>query len=73
VALADASATALRQVGEAIRSPGGMDAVNLRVAEEYVDAFGKLAKTNNSIIVPANMGEMSGLIASALQIVKAQR
>jgi regulator of protease activity HflC (stomatin/prohibitin superfamily) len=72
VALADASATALRQVGDAIRSPGGMDAVNLRVAEEYVDAFGKLAKTNNSIIVPADLGNMSGLIASALQIVKAQ-
>jgi regulator of protease activity HflC (stomatin/prohibitin superfamily) len=73
VALADASATALRQVGDAIRSPGGMDAVNLRVAEHYVDAFGKLAKTNNSIIVPADLGDMSGLIASALQIVKAQK
>jgi len=73
VALADASATALRQVGDAIRSPGGEDAVNLRVAEEYVHAFGNLAKTNNSIIVPADLGNMSGLIASALQIVKAQK
>nr|WP_314545378.1 stomatin-like protein [uncultured Massilia sp.] len=73
VALAEASSSALRQVGEAIRSPGGIDAVNLRVAEHYVDAFGKLAKTNNSIIVPADLGDMSGLIASALQIVKSQR
>jgi regulator of protease activity HflC (stomatin/prohibitin superfamily) len=73
VALADASAAALRQVGDAIRSPGGIDAVNLRVAEHYVDAFGKLAKTNNSIIVPADLGDMSGLIASALQIVKSQK
>jgi regulator of protease activity HflC (stomatin/prohibitin superfamily) len=73
VALAEASANALRQVGAAIREPGGQEAVNLRVAEHYVDAFGHLAKTNNSIIVPANMGDMSGLIASALQIVKAQR
>jgi len=73
VALADASAAALRQVGDAIRSPGGLDAVNLRVAEHYVDAFGKLAKTNNSIIVPADLGDMSGLIASALQIVKTQK
>jgi regulator of protease activity HflC (stomatin/prohibitin superfamily) len=72
VALADASATALRQVGAAIREPGGQDAVNLRVAEEYVHAFGNLAKTNNSIIVPANMGEMGSLIASAMKIVKAQ-
>jgi regulator of protease activity HflC (stomatin/prohibitin superfamily) len=73
VALADASATALRQVGAAIREPGGEDAVNLRVAEEYVGAFSNLAKTNNSIIVPANMGEMGSLIASAMQIVKAQK
>jgi len=73
VALAEASATALRQVGAAIREPGGDEAMNLRVAEHYVDAFGKLAKTNNSIIVPANLGEMSGLIASALQIVKTQK
>ncbi|WP_075791917.1 SPFH domain-containing protein [Massilia putida] len=73
IALADASASALRQVGDAIRSPGGIDAVNLRVAEHYVDAFGKLAKTNNSIIVPADMGDMSGLIASALTIVKSQK
>ena len=68
-----ARTSALRQVGDAIRSPGGIDAVNLRVAEEYVHAFGNLAKTNNSIIVPADMGDMSGLIASALTIVKSQK
>ncbi|SFC43584.1 SPFH domain-containing protein [Massilia yuzhufengensis] len=73
VALAEASATALRQVGAAIQEPGGQDAVNLRVAEEYVDAFRNLAKTNNSLIVPANMGDMSSVIASALQIVKSQK
>jgi regulator of protease activity HflC (stomatin/prohibitin superfamily) len=73
VALAEASASALRQVGDAIRSPGGMDAVSLRVAEHYVDAFANLAKTNNTLIVPANMGDISTAIASAMQIVKAQR
>jgi regulator of protease activity HflC (stomatin/prohibitin superfamily) len=73
IALADASATALRQVGAAIRDPGGEDAVQLRVAEEYVRAFGNLAKTNNSVIVPANMGDMGSLIAGALTIVKAQK
>lgn len=73
VALAEASASALRQVGEAIASPGGMDAVSLRVAEHYVDAFSNLAKTNNTLIVPANLGDMSTVIASALQIVKAQK
>ena len=73
VALAEANAEALRQIAAAIREPGGQDAVNLKVAEQYVGAFSNLAKTNNSIIVPANLGEMSGLIASAMQIVKAQK
>ncbi|SFL55448.1 SPFH domain-containing protein [Rugamonas rubra] len=73
VALADATAAALREVGAAIQSPGGADAVNLKVAEQYVGAFANLAKTNNSIIIPANLGEMSGLIATAMQVVKAQK
>jgi len=73
VALAEANAAALRQVGAAIREPGGEDAVNLKVAEQYVGAFSQLAKTNNSIIIPANLGEMSGLIATAMQVVKSQK
>ena len=73
VALAHANAEALRQVGAAIREPGGEDAVNLKVAEQYVGAFAQLAKTNNSIIVPANLGEMSSLIATAMQVVKTQK
>ena len=73
VALAQASAEALRQVGAAIREPGGEDAVNLKVAEQYVSAFAQLAKANNSIIVPANLGDMSGLIATAMQVVKTQK
>jgi regulator of protease activity HflC (stomatin/prohibitin superfamily) len=73
VALAEANAEALRQIAAAIREPGGQEAVNLKVAEQYVGAFGALAKTNNSIIVPANLGDMSGLIASAMQIVKTQK
>ena len=73
VALAQANAEALRQVGAAIREPGGEDVVNLKVAEQYVGAFAQLAKTNNSIIVPANLGEMSSLIATAMQVVKTQK
>ena len=73
VALAEANADALRQIGAAIREPGGTEAVNLKVAEQYVHAFESLAKTNNSIIVPANLSDMSGLIASAMQIAKAQK
>ena len=73
VALAAASAEALRKIAVAIREPGGSDAVNLKVAEQYVDAFSKLAKAGNSIIVPANLSDISGLIASAMQVVKAQQ
>ncbi|WP_374030732.1 SPFH domain-containing protein [Bdellovibrio bacteriovorus] len=73
LAIAEASAEALRKTAAAIREPGGADAVSLKVAEQYVNAFGELAATNNSIIVPANLSDMSGLIASAMQIVKTQK
>ncbi|MFT5591343.1 MAG: regulator of protease activity HflC (stomatin/prohibitin superfamily) [Bradyrhizobium sp.] len=73
VALAEANADALRKTSSAILEPGGSDAVNLRVAEQYVAAFSQLAKTNNSIIVPANLSDISGLIAGAMQVVKSQQ
>jgi regulator of protease activity HflC (stomatin/prohibitin superfamily) len=73
VAIAEATASALRQVGSAIEQPGGEEAVNLKVAEQYVDAFRELAKTNNTLIVPANLGDMSSLIATAMQVVKTQK
>ena len=72
IAIATATAEALRQTGAAIREPGGLDAVNLKVAERYVEAFSKLAKTNNSLIVPGDVGNLGGMIASAMQIVKSQ-
>ena len=70
-AVADANATAIATIAAAIQSTGGMDAVNLKIAEQYVAAFGNLAKTGNTLIVPADMSEMSTMIASALKIVKA--
>src|SRR3974390_825061 len=51
VAIAEANAKAIRQVAEAIESPGGLQAVNLKVAEQYVGAFANIAKTNNTVIV----------------------
>ncbi|MET3107385.1 regulator of protease activity HflC (stomatin/prohibitin superfamily) [Oxalobacteraceae bacterium GrIS 2.11] len=72
LAIAEASSEAIRKTASAIQSPGGADAVNLKVAEQYVSAFAQLAKTNNSIIIPANMGDIGGLIATALQVVKSQ-
>jgi regulator of protease activity HflC (stomatin/prohibitin superfamily) len=73
LSIAEASAEALRKTAAAIREPGGSDAVNLKVAEQYVSAFSQLAKTNNSIIVPANLSDISGLIAGAMQVVKSQQ
>ncbi|MGO4151718.1 SPFH domain-containing protein [Cupriavidus sp. YAF13] len=73
LAVAEANAQAIEKIGHAIRTDGGMEAVNLKVAEEYVSAFGNLAKQGNTLIVPGNLGEMSTMIASALQIVKSQQ
>ncbi|WP_354682284.1 SPFH domain-containing protein [Cupriavidus necator] len=73
LAVAEANAQAIQKIGNAIRTEGGMDAVNLKVAEEYVAAFGNLARQGNTLIVPGNMGDMSSMIASALQIVKGQK
>ncbi|OGB23481.1 MAG: stomatin 2 [Burkholderiales bacterium RIFCSPLOWO2_02_FULL_57_36] len=73
LSIAEASAEAIRKTAAAIREPGGADAVNLKVAEQYVGAFSQLAKTNNSIIIPANLSDIGGLIASAMQVVKSQQ
>lgn len=70
LAIAKATAEALRTVAAATQTEGGMTAVNLQVAEKYVDAFEKLAKENNTLIVPGNLGDMSGMIASAMKIVE---
>ncbi|PMS35173.1 SPFH domain-containing protein [Trinickia symbiotica] len=69
LAVAEANAQAIRKIAEAIQSTGGMDAVNLKVAEQYVNAFGNLAKAGNSLIVPGNLSDLSTMIASALTIV----
>ena len=68
--VADATADAIRKIAEAIRQPGGMEAVNLKVAEKAVEAYGQLAKTNNTMIVPGNMTEVATLIGSAMTIMK---
>jgi regulator of protease activity HflC (stomatin/prohibitin superfamily) len=70
VAVADATAEAIRKIAEAIRSPGGDQAVQLKVAERAVDAFSQLAQKNNTMIVPSNVTEVSALIASAMAVVK---
>ncbi len=70
VAVADATAEAIRKVAEAIRSPGGEQAVQLKVAEKAVEAFAQLAQKNNTMIVPSNMSEVAGLIATSMALIK---
>jgi regulator of protease activity HflC (stomatin/prohibitin superfamily) len=67
---AEAQAKAIRLIADAIESPGGLASINLRVAEEYVSAFAGLARTNNTLIVPANVADMAGLIATAMKVVQ---
>ncbi len=70
LAVAEANAQAIAKVGAAIQSGGGMEAVNLKIAEQYVGAFGNIAKQGNTLIVPGNLSDMGSMIASALAIVK---
>jgi regulator of protease activity HflC (stomatin/prohibitin superfamily) len=72
-AVASATAQAIQQVALAIQSPGGMDAVNLKVAEKYVEAFGNVAKQGNTLILPSNLADMGSMVAAAMSIVKAQK
>lgn len=69
-AIAEATAQAIERVGNAAQLPGGDTAVNLRVAEQYVEAFAQLARTNNTMIVPANLSDVAGLIATAMKTVQ---
>ena len=71
LAKAAANATAIRQVAEAISSPGGLSAVNLKVAEQYVNAFAGIAKEGTTLIVPANMADLASLVTSATTMFKA--
>jgi len=68
VAVAEATAEGLRKVADAIRQPGGEQAVQLKVAQQAVEAFAQLAQKNNTMIVPASLSEVSGLIASAMSL-----
>jgi len=64
--IAEATAAGVTAVAESLAKEGGQQAANLKVAEEYVTAFANLAKANNTLIVPANMGDLATLITSAM-------
>jgi len=72
LAVAEATARAIQRVAAAIREPGGEQAVQLKVAERAVDAFGKVAtESSTTLVIPANMNEVAGLITSAMRMVQA--
>jgi len=70
--VAEATANGIREIASAINEKGGVNAVNLRIAEQYLDEFGKLAKTNNSIIIPSNLSDIAGMIKAAASVIKDQ-
>ncbi|TDB58686.1 SPFH domain-containing protein [Arundinibacter roseus] len=70
LSVAEATAESIRLVAAAIQNEGGLEAVQLRVAENLVDQFGKLAKTNNTLILPANFADMGSMIAAAMTVIK---
>jgi regulator of protease activity HflC (stomatin/prohibitin superfamily) len=66
--IATATAQGIREIALAIQEPGGMQAVNLRIAEQYLDEFGKLAKTNNTMIIPTDLADISGVVGSITSV-----
>ncbi|MDX1572020.1 MAG: stomatin-like protein, partial [Xanthomonadales bacterium] len=71
--IAIATAEGLRKIAEAINAPGGEAAVNLRVAEQYVREFGNLAKANNTLILPAELADIGGAVASLQKVIETGR
>jgi len=66
--VANANANAVRVVAAAMEMPGGMSAANLKVAGQYIEAFANLAKASNTLIVPSNVSDVAGLVASAMTV-----
>ena len=66
--IARATAIGIREIATSINQEGGMNAVNLRVAEQYLTEFGKLAKINNTMIVPADLTDIAGVISSITSV-----
>ncbi|HET7694593.1 MAG TPA: stomatin-like protein [Vicinamibacterales bacterium] len=73
LSVSSATAEGIRRVAEAIKQPGGFEAVQLRVAEQYVEQFGRLAKESNTLILPANASDVGSMIALAMKSIQAGR
>ena len=71
--IAEANAAAVRAVGQAMGDKGGMEAANLKVAQQYVEAFSQLAKSSNTLIVPASANDIAGFLATAMTVLDRAR
>ena len=69
LAVATATAEGLRRVAEAMQIPGGQQAVQLRVAEQYINEFGKVISNADTIILPANVADVASMITTAMQVI----
>lgn len=72
LSIADATAEGIAKIALAIQNPGGHEAVNLRVAEQYIEQFGKIAKEGNTLILPSDLTDVSSLVATATSVIKQQ-
>jgi regulator of protease activity HflC (stomatin/prohibitin superfamily) len=70
LAVATATAEGIRQVAETIRQPGGVEATQLRVAEQYVKQFGEIAQKGNMIVLPANVADVASMVTLAMKVFK---
>jgi regulator of protease activity HflC (stomatin/prohibitin superfamily) len=71
-AVAQATAEGIRKIAAAINEKGGAEAVNLRIAEQYLGEFGKLAKANNTMIIPSDLADIASVIKTATSVLKTQ-
>ncbi|MFB3114860.1 MAG: SPFH domain-containing protein [Nitrospirales bacterium] len=69
LAIANATSEGIRKVAEAIQDPGGFEAVQLRVAEQYIGEFGELAKASNTLVLPASVADVGSMIALAMNVI----
>ena len=73
LAVATATAEGLRRVAKSVIDQGGAEAMQLRIAEQYITEFGNLAKTGNTYVVPANLGDLTSMMALATDIAKGKK
>ncbi len=71
--VADATAEGLSKVAAATQLPGGYEAVQLRVAEDYIARFGELAKQSNTMILPSNAADVAAMIGTAMKVIEKSR